>query len=366
MTERRGSTVLAIVLCCAVAPVLAQSSDKADRAPRDTIGWHVVREGETIEQITERYLGTPKLWPENLRLNPEIRDPRLLQPGQRIQVILERQVPARRARVERVANEVDKNLQRTGWRDAAPGDELAPLDGVRTRERSSAELDFDDGSNLTLTELSQVFLKDISTSLTGVKRGSIEVERGQAELELAAARPESVEIEIVVGGTVARPRVGPAGRAQTRTRLPEAGGSQVMVYGGSSEVEAGGRAVQVPRGMGTTVPEGGAPSPPEKLLSSPSPVGPGKRSEHGGSRAEDNGVGHGFGHGVSSPGKFYRKRCVNSDNLAACVPSPNPGNRSFTRAMISLTNWFAAPVLHDMCTWRWRTTAASGLLRRSG
>ncbi len=269
--------VAALVLCSALPPAFAQPAAR----PGDTVGWHVVQSGETIEKITARYLGTPKLWPENLRLNPEVTNPRHLQVGQRIRVILERQVPARRARVEKVANEVDKNLQRSGWREAAAGDELAPLDGIRTRERSSAELDFDDGSNLTLTELSQIFLKDISTSLTGVKRGSIEIQRGQAELKLEVVRPESVAIEIVVGDTVARPRVGPAGRAQTRTRRPDAGGSQVMVYGGSSEVEAGGRAVEVPRGMGTTVPEGGAPTPPEKLLSSPATVRPARRTEHG-------------------------------------------------------------------------------------
>lgn len=145
---------LTLALSGVLAPALA-----ADEKPEDTIGWHVVQPGETIEKITARYLGTPRLWPENLRLNPEITNPRHLQVGQRIRVILERQVPARRARVETVANDVDKNLKRTGWRDAAAGDELAPLDGIRTRERSSTELDFDDGSNLTLTELSQIYLR---------------------------------------------------------------------------------------------------------------------------------------------------------------------------------------------------------------
>ncbi len=211
---------------------------------------------------------------ENLKLNPEIGDPGLLRPGQRIRVIVERQLPTRSALIEEVANEVDKNRQRPGWEDAEQGDQLAPRDGVRTRTSSSARLGFDDGSKLILTELSQVFLKDLETTLTGVRRGSIEVEKGQADLRLEAPQPRLVDIEIVVGDSIARPRPGPAGRAQTRSRKADGGGAQLMVYGGSSRVEAGGAAVEVPRGMGTTVPEGGAPAPPEKLLPSPATSSP--------------------------------------------------------------------------------------------
>ncbi len=254
----------------------AEPADAGDKV-QDKLGWHTVQEGESFQTITARYLGTPSLWPENVKLNPQIRDPGLLRPGQRIRVIVERQLPARRALIEEIANEVYKNRQRAGWEDAEPGDRLAPRDGVRTRERSSARLGFDDDSTLTLTELSQVFLKDLETTVTGVRRGSIEVQKGQAELLLKAPRPRLVDIEIVVGDTVARPRPGAAGTAQTRSRRPEGGGAQLMVYGGSSRVEAGGATVEVPRGMGTTVPEGGAPAPPEKLLPAPAALSPARR-----------------------------------------------------------------------------------------
>ena len=251
--------------------------ETADRKVEDKLGWHTVQAGESFQTITRHYLGTPNLWRENLRLNPEIRDPGLLRPGQRIRVIVERQLPARSALIEEVANEVDKNRQRAGWEDARQGDQLAPKDGVRTRESSSAKLGFDDGSKLTLTELSQVFLKDLETTLTGVRRGLIEVEKGQADLQLEAPQPRLVDIEIVVGDSIARPRPGPTGRAQTRSRTA-GGGAQLMVYGGSSRIEAGGAAVEVPRGMGTTVPEGGAPAPPEELLPSPATTSPSRRA----------------------------------------------------------------------------------------
>ncbi|MEE8524877.1 MAG: LysM peptidoglycan-binding domain-containing protein [Thermoanaerobaculia bacterium] len=266
--------------CGLILTVLMTASAAAAQQPKpgDTLGWHLVREGETLESITELYLGTSILWRDNHRLNPQIRDPHRIYPGQRIHVILNRELAARRVRIEEIANQVDKNLQRSGWQGAAPGDELQPLDGVRTGVRSSTELEFGEGSKLTLTELSRIFVKDVSISVTGVRREAIEIERGQADLDLVASRPDRIEIEIEIGGTVARPRVGPTGRAQTRARKPEGGGSQVMVYGGTSEVEAGGRSVHVARGMGTTVPQGGAPAPPEKLLPRPATVRPARGS----------------------------------------------------------------------------------------
>ncbi len=237
--------------------------------------------GESLQAITEHYLGTHNLWRENLKLNPEIRDPDLLRPGQRVRVIVERQLPARSASIEEVANDVDKSRRRAAWEDAWQGDQLEPEDGVRTREQSSTRLGFDDGSILTLTELSQVFLKGLETTVTGVRRGSIEIEKGQAELLLKAPQPRLVDIEIVVGDSIARPRPGPAGTARTRSRRPTGGGAQLMVYGGSSRVEAGGAAVEVPRGMGTNVPAGGTPSPPEKLLPAPATLKPPRRAQLG-------------------------------------------------------------------------------------
>ncbi len=246
----------------------------------DQTGWHVVEEGETLQKITEKYLGAPNLWPENHKLNPQIRDPHLLRPGQRIKVIVERQVPARDALIAEVANEVDKNLQRSGWDDAEQGDKLESEDGVRTQEKSSTTLVFDDGSELTLNEYSQVFLKEMRTTVAGIRRGSIEVRQGQADLRWKAPRPDRSQIEIVIGDTVARPRVGKTGTAETRGRLSDDGASQLMVFGGSSAVEAAGAVVDVPKGMGTSIPKGEPPKPPEKLLPAPLPVEPASGSQH--------------------------------------------------------------------------------------
>lgn len=259
--------VLALGLSALGLPAMAASSSEV--TVEDRVDWHVVGAGETLERITERYLGTTALWYENWKLNPQVKDPNLLHPGDRLRIIVERQVPARRAAIREIANDVDKNPERRGWEDAHRGDELEAPSGIRTAGGSSARVAFDEVSEVVLTEHTQIFLKEMTTSVTGVRRGAIEIERGQADLAMNVQRPDRTNIEIVMGDTVARPRPGSSGRAETRARKGGDGGAALMVYGGTSQVEASGVTVAVPRGMGTTVPEGGAPTPPERLVAAP-------------------------------------------------------------------------------------------------
>ncbi len=253
----------------------------------DVIGWHDVQAGETLTSITEKYLGTWERWQDNWKLNADLKNPNRLYPGQRIRVItgvreiipepepepepviIEKEVPAQQALINKAFNKVDKNLRQSGWALAAPGDQLQAEDGVRTLAQSSAELEFDRDSRLTLTEYSQVFLRGYREGSVGIQRSAIEIESGSADLNLATIEPEAAEIEILVGETVSRPQRGADGRAQTRTQRAGDTVSKIMVYVGSSQVEAGGVTVDVPTGMGTAVEDGQAPSPPEKLLPRP-------------------------------------------------------------------------------------------------
>ncbi|MEM7585876.1 MAG: LysM peptidoglycan-binding domain-containing protein [Acidobacteriota bacterium] len=330
----------------AVMTMLATPAAATDD-PRiqDKLGWHTVQPGETFQAITQRYLGTPHLWRENWKLNPQIKDPGLLRAGQRLRVIVERQLPARRAVIEEVSNVVDKRLQRGAWQAAASGDPLAPRDGVRTAEQASTRLGFDEGSELTVSELSQIYLKGLDSTVRGVKRGSIEIEKGQADLLLAPAQPRKVNIEIVVGDAVTRPRPGPNGRAETRSRRPEAGGAQLMVYGGSSQIEAGGSTVEVPRGMGTSVPEGGAPLPPEKLLPAPVVTSPTGNPSFG----------------YSNPRFAWRPVAgAASYTFEVCL---DPGCAQLVRRVTGLTSTQWQPEQLPAAPLHWRVTAvsASGL-----
>ena len=246
----------------------------------DQVEWYVVKAGDTLDAITERLLGDARLWRENHRLNPQVQNPHLLRIGQRLRVITYRPPEERKAEVTQVSRRVDKQLYPDVEELAEVGDELKEKDGLRTFRNASAELTFDDTSRLVVGENSQIFLKRVDANLVGVKRESIEILSGQAEMDSRPKRAGSRQIEILMGGTRATPQPDRTGRSQTRARRAEEG-AQVMVYSGVSQVVAAGAAVEVPRGMGTSVVEGQKPKPPEPLLPAPEPIAPARRSSWG-------------------------------------------------------------------------------------
>lgn len=235
----------------------------------DETAWHVVAPGETLEGLTAKYLGDAGLWRENWKLNPELKDPHRLQPGQRIRIIVRRK--EHKAEIQGLSRRVEsKPHPDPSWIPARLGEVLRERDGVRTYEKSSADLAFDDGTHLLVTEQSLVFLREIGARLVGdVTRRSIEIVDGQAEVLARAAPQPPPGLEIVLGEARALAHPAPAGELGTRARRLPAGTAQVMVYEGRGDVAAGGASVAVPRGMGTSVPKGGAPAPPEPLLPAP-------------------------------------------------------------------------------------------------
>jgi hypothetical protein len=240
-------------------------------APPLSVGWHVVAPGETLEGITERYLGDPNRWPENHKLNPGIQNPHKLTPGQRIRILL----PApRAAELKKLERKVETKPDPQPWSPAHVGARLKERDGIRTFQQSSAELAFDDGGSLVLNENSLVFLRETELRETRVKRDTLEVIEGEADLAVRAApKGHGREIEIVMGNSKASQKSGAEG-AQTRARLAKAGDAQLMVYRGQTDVEAAGKRVAVAKGMGTSVPKDGPPREPEKLLAAPGTGGP--------------------------------------------------------------------------------------------
>ena len=242
------------LFCCALSA-----------SAQDSIGWHVVKAGETLEGITARYLGSSRAWRENWKLNPEVENPHKLTPGQRIRVIIARALPAQSALVQRVARRVEKKPEPEPWTRANPGDRLVERDGVHTFEASSAELKFDDDTMLTLTENSLVFLRGTKPVTAQRDLSAIEIVDGHADLEKAAKPKGTHDIEIVVGSTVAKPN-DPAAKARFRALGTAA---QVMSYKGATAVASAGAEVEVPGGMGVSVKEGEKPPAPEKLLGAP-------------------------------------------------------------------------------------------------
>jgi hypothetical protein len=267
---KRPFSVLLLTLLLTPAVLPAQGPPAAPPPSPERTGWHTVRPGETLEGIAAQFLGAAERWTEIYRLNPDIRDPHWISPGRRIRIpSVESSLPA--ARLNRLSRQVEDQPSPIPWQNAQEGDMLVERDGVRTHQKSSAEMQFLDGARLTLTEDSLVFLHRTGSALRGTPKKSIEIVQGQADLDArtASAALPSPEVEIVLGSTKATSRPDGAGAARTRARKAEEGGAKLMAYGGQSEVEAGGAKVQVPHGMGTSVAAQGPPSPPEPLLPAP-------------------------------------------------------------------------------------------------
>ena len=234
-------------------------------AADDTTGIHVVKAGETLQSITAHYLGSSSAWQENWKLNPDLTNPHRLVPGQRLRVILARTLPAQQALIRRVSRRVEKKPEPEPWTAARAGDRLAERGGVHTFAASSAELQFEDDTLLTLTEQSLVFLRSSRPATPSRDRSSIEIVDGHADLEKPARAKRAHDVEIIVGTTVAT-AADPAARARFRSAGKKA---QVMSYQGATAVESAGARVSVKTGMGVSVPEGEKPPEPEKLLPAP-------------------------------------------------------------------------------------------------
>ncbi len=266
------------VVLLASSPAGAQP---ASNSPGDDLepGWHIVRPGDTLESLANRYLGSNQLWRRLAELNRDILNPNRIEPGQRVRVLVPVRGTLPMARVDRVSRKVEEQPHPNPWAEARPGDLLVERDAVRTYRASSAVMDFRDGTSLKITEDSLVFLNRASGRLQGTTTThAVEIVEGQADVELGrspraarGAAPElgRPEVEIVMGNTRAVSKPAASGTGQTRARKAEGGGAKVMVYGGEGAVEAGGATVQVAQGMGTSVEKDGPPGPPEKLLPAP-------------------------------------------------------------------------------------------------
>lgn len=263
-----SATLVAFAL--ATGPVVGQV---AAPAAGETVGQHVVRPGDTLEGITAHYLGTSERWRENWRLNPDLKDPNRISPGQTLRVLV-RDLPEETARLARRSRRVEDKLDPRDWANALANDLLLPLDEVQTYEGASAELEFPDTTKLLLTEQTLVILGEgEKPAAPAPDRKTIEIEYGQADLAGTSSRG-SMEVEIQLGkAALAKPRAAAGEAIRTRNRVRQ-GVGQLMVYEGASDLDAGGASVEVAEGMGSSVTPGEPPSPPEKLLDAPRALEP--------------------------------------------------------------------------------------------
>lgn len=257
-------------------------------------GWHVVRPGDTLEGLAERFLGSHEHWRELHQLNPFVRDPDLLFPGQRLHIFLERPTARLSAQVMAVARDVRELPTPIPWRAASTGDVLLERDALRTAKAASARLRFDDGATVTLSEDSLVFIRRQTAPSAPLPKKEIEIQLGQVDIESAPADPAGPAasrtatgrggrsqdaIEVVVAG--ARSVATPAGDQpiSTRSRRSTDDLAQFMVFSGKSTVSAAGASIDVPAGSGTSVAPKAKPGPVEALLPAPADPRPAEGEE---------------------------------------------------------------------------------------
>ncbi len=252
----------------------ARAQGQAAASKEEKTVWYVVRPGDTLRTLTDRYLGSEERWEENWKLNPELENPNRIFPGQAIRLLLPTEVPADGALLRQISNRVEDQPTPLDWTEARKNAILRPRDGIRTYEASSADLVFPDDTSMVVTELSTVFISEGSQTAEQVDRTQIEIVVGQADLESSSTSSDLGQFEIVIGDAKAMPRAGKdsAGKSsgmQTRARRSEGGSAQLMVYSGESSLAAAGAELTVGTGMGSSIPEGKPPTPPKKLLPAP-------------------------------------------------------------------------------------------------
>src|ERR1700686_5498404 len=89
--KRRQFDLVGLLLTSWLVPAARAQSGPTPAAPAkpaaagETV-WHIVRPGETLEQIAARYLGSVQRWKDLQRINPGIADPNRIEPGQRVRL----------------------------------------------------------------------------------------------------------------------------------------------------------------------------------------------------------------------------------------------------------------------------------------
>jgi LysM repeat protein len=253
----------------AIAPARAQTM------PVPASGNYVVQQGDTLESISQKFLGASARWREVLNANPGITNPHFIRPGTSLRIVPTQIVGAKRATIQQVFRQVEQMPFPRPWAPASVGGVLQERDGVRTFEKSSSELRFDNDSRMIVSEESVVFLREAAPAPENVSRKAIEIRAGQADLDVRkSSNGIQNDIEFHIGDTMGSTRPGISGAGASRARRVSDGGSRIMVYDGEGEVTAAGRTVALPTGMGIAVSALGQTSGPEKLIPAPKTLTP--------------------------------------------------------------------------------------------
>ena len=255
-TMRPGGLALLWLLLCLCA---------AGAGAREWV--YVVRPGDNLWNLSERYLKNRAYWRQLQTLNG-VADPKQMPIGLRLRMPLEwMKTTPMTARVLAVHGEVEIETRSTGrTQRAVKGASLAAGDVIRTQEESSASVEFLDGARVLLPQASQLSVGAVSAyGDSGVFDTEMSLDDGRAEISAPLRQEPGTRFEI-------RTPSGTTSVRGTQFRVgtePERSLSRMEVLQGEVAVANAEQSVAVTGGYGTLVEAGRPPGPPVALLPAP-------------------------------------------------------------------------------------------------
>jgi len=211
----------------------------------------VVKPGDTMWSIANKYLKDPKRWPDIVKYNKSLSaDPTMALPGTKIRVpvILIKEKFRTAQLIKAIPDVRYKRKGSAKWISADENMTLQYEDSLRTMKGALARVQFPTKEIVQINENSYVVLKP--------EKILQEVELLQGDIRASRAKV------IMPQGTVVIPRDGDSDyHARVRKDKTEV----VFVYKGKVDVTAQGKTVTVPEGYGTEVPKSSIPLTPMPL-----------------------------------------------------------------------------------------------------
>lgn len=241
------SLAAALLLLFAAAPAPAVAADAAFQ-------FVVVKPGDTLWAIANKYLKDPSRWDEILKHNRlPTKDPTVALPGMTLRVpvrLIKSQLRAAHL-VYAVNRVLYRRKETAAWKSGRMSMELFQGDTVRTLEESKARVKLLDKELLSLEPNSMAVIKPLD------RDGDLELKAGS----VFAGRARVITASALVTPRTRDTRYAASVEPDLTTR--------VEVYKGVAGVDAQGSSVEVPAGMSTRVQPGLAPEVPRAIARLP-------------------------------------------------------------------------------------------------
>lgn len=244
---------LALLLLASRAPAAPARSNAVTTA-QETFQSVVVKPGDTLWGISNKYLKDPARWDELLKHNRlPTSDPTVALPGMTLRVPVRLIKTSLRAAhlVYSVNRVLFRRRDKPDWKGTSSDMELFQGDSLRTLEESKARVKFLNKEILSLEPNSMAVIKPSEDEDVELRSGSI-FTGGRARVVTASARVTPRTFDTRFSASV---------EADLTTR--------VEVIKGVAEVDAQGSKIAVPAGMGTRVRPGLAPELPKPIANLP-------------------------------------------------------------------------------------------------